>query len=66
MPSYKSAIEWIAYEDDTEFVKDDEPTLSVTATMVADLWHKDHAQVVKDIKAALARMRKFHGSNFVK
>lgn len=59
MARYKDAIEWIALEDDTNFLDDaDNSPLSVTATMVRDLWNKTEQQVRKDILAALARLEK--------
>lgn len=62
MARYRDAIEWIAREDDTDFLDDtetgDEPTLSVTASLVADLFDKTDAEVCADIRAALRRIER--------
>jgi hypothetical protein len=55
MARYQDAIEWIAYNDDTEFLADDEPMLSVSASLVADLWGKTKEQCIADIRRALER-----------
>jgi hypothetical protein len=52
-PSYRQAIQWIAYEDDTDFLNDEKPSLSVTASMVADLYQKTHEQVLKSLYKAV-------------
>ncbi len=57
MARYQDAIEWIAYNDDTQWIGDDKPSLSVTAALVGDLWAKDAAQLIADIRRALARRR---------
>lgn len=49
MARYKDAIEWITQNDDTEWLRDEEPILSVTATLVADLFGKTHEQVINDL-----------------
>lgn len=58
MASYKAAIQWIAEEDDTDFLDDpcDDSMMSVTASMVADLFNKDHDTVRKDLRKALAKL----------
>lgn len=60
MASYKTAIEWIASEDDTDFLDDseDDSAMSVTASMVADLFNKDHATVRTDLRKALKRLER--------
>ncbi len=69
MASYKAALDWIAEQDDTEWIGDyevkeyngdgtwDEPVMSVTATLVADLWKKTPQQLITDLKKALRRVR---------
>jgi hypothetical protein len=54
-PSYKRAIAWIIDNDDTEWLKDEEPTCSVTATFLADMFGLDDQRVTRDLKAALDR-----------
>lgn len=56
MATYNQAIEWIALNDDTDFLDDTEvDTISVTASMVADLFSKDDETVVRDLRRALKR-----------
>lgn len=55
MAKYRSAIEWIAEIDDTEFLEDPNSAMSVTATLVADLWGKTDEQVRADLMAAKRR-----------
>lgn len=54
--SYRDALDWIAANDDTEFMQgeDDEP-LSVTASLVADLWGKSDEEIRRDLLLALRR-----------
>lgn len=61
MARYADAIEWIAYNDDTEWILDEEPSLSVTACLVSDLWGKDKAQFIADLRRALAKRDKENG-----
>lgn len=58
MARYKDAIWWIVANDDTEFLYDAEPKLSVTAYLVADLFKKDDKQVLSDLRAENARQLK--------
>jgi hypothetical protein len=57
--SYQEAIDWIAYNDDTEWAEyegdDSLGTLSVTAMLVADLFGKTWEQVRTDMRRALER-----------
>lgn len=52
-PSFRAAIQWMADNDDTEWLSDEEPTLSVTAALVADLFGAEHERVVKSLRRAL-------------
>jgi hypothetical protein len=59
MARYQDAIEWIAYNDDTDFMDDDEPIhISVTLHLVADLFGKNVDQAVKDLRKAIAKQDK--------
>ena len=50
--SYWRAIEWIVVNDDTDFLDDTEvDTISVTASLVADMFQKDDETVKRDIRA---------------
>ncbi len=51
--SYRAAVTWIAENDDTAWLDDDEPILSVTASMVADLFDKTEVQITGDLRRAL-------------
>jgi hypothetical protein len=53
MARYKDAIEWIARNDDTEWVNDPNGCESVTAALVADLFNKTDEEVRDDIRKAL-------------
>lgn len=59
MARYKDAVDWIAYNDDTEWTRHglDDPSgwLSVTAALVADLFEKDPSVIRADIIKALKR-----------
>lgn len=54
-PSFRAAIQWIADNDDTEWLADDEPILSVTAAFVADLFGSDEARVIRSLRRAIAK-----------
>lgn len=47
---YKAALDWIINNDDTEWLEDDEPIISVTAAFVADIYDVDQNKVVADLK----------------
>ncbi len=57
MAAYRDALEWIAREDDTDWVGQDGACLSVTASLVADLFHKTDEQVTKDLRKLIAKQR---------
>ena len=54
-PSFRAAIQWMADNDDNEWLLDNEPILSVTASLVADLFGAEHERVVKSLRRALAK-----------
>lgn len=56
--SYTRAIEWMALNDDTDWLEDDEPIPSVTASLIADLFGKTDADVVADLRRGIKRLRK--------
>lgn len=49
--SYRRAIDWLAQNDDNEWLKDEpaDQILSVSASLVADLFDKADAQVARDL-----------------
>lgn len=57
MARYADAISWIAWNDDTEWIADEEPSMSVTACLVADMWGKTKDQVIADLWRALAQRK---------
>jgi hypothetical protein len=55
---YQDALFWMAANDDTEWVANNDP-ISVTASLVADLFSKTDEQVREDLtKAVQARQRR--------
>jgi hypothetical protein len=56
-PSFRAAIQWMADNDDTEWLEDDEPILSVTAALVADLFGAEPKRVIRSLRRALAKAR---------
>lgn len=58
MPTYKEAINWIAENDDTDWLHEPNPILSVTASMVADIWKKTESEVIDDIRMQVERSMK--------
>lgn len=61
MARYKDAIDWIALNDDTEWVEYDssqpDGTECISAALVADLFNKTTEQVRADLKQALRRLQ---------
>lgn len=55
MARYRDAIDWIAREDDTEWLENGEDAPSVTASLVADLFGRTDDEVRADIKKAIKR-----------
>ena len=53
-PSYRLAIEWLANNDDTEWLNDEYASVSVTCALVADMFGVDVERVTRDLKRALA------------
>jgi hypothetical protein len=54
-PGYRHAISWMALNDDTEWVDDPEPSLSVTAALVADLFGRTDAEVLASLRREIRR-----------
>lgn len=47
---YKETLDWIIQNDDTEWLHDEEPIASVTATLVADIFQSGNvAKVTEDL-----------------
>lgn len=64
--SYREAIQWMADNDDTEWVEEEEDTLiSVTGALIADIFDVPQERVKDDLRRALdKRARKTGGSSF--
>lgn len=59
--SYADAIEWIALNDDTDWLRDRDADReggqeSVTLCLVADVFGRDLEQAVKDLRRAMKRL----------
>lgn len=55
---YASAIQWIADNDDTEWLWDGKDYLSVSAALVCDLYGKTEQEVARDIRKILLKKEK--------
>lgn len=56
--SYREAIAWLAYNDDTEWLKDTDPVESVSTALVADLFGVDVERVTKDLRRKIKEIQK--------
>lgn len=54
-PGYREAIEWIAGNDDCYWLADESPIISVTASMVRDLFDVTDAKLFADLRRACKR-----------
>ena len=57
-PSYRRALQWIVDNDDTEWLdgdQNDDTPLSVTASLVADLFGHSDEKVERDLRKALKK-----------
>ena len=57
-PSYRRALQWIVDNDDTEWLdgdQNDDAPLSVTASLVADLFGHSDEKVERDLRKALKK-----------
>jgi hypothetical protein len=61
--SYARAIEWIAGNDDNEWLRNERPALSVTAALVADLYGKPEDVLRRDLMRELRHIHpnSWHG-----
>lgn len=46
---YASAIKWLVNNDDTEFLNDLNPALSVAASLVADIYGRTDEEILEDL-----------------
>jgi hypothetical protein len=54
---YREAVYWIAHNDDTEWIRDEEGIVSVTAVLVCDLFDVAEDKLRADLRRALAKGR---------
>jgi hypothetical protein len=47
--SYTAALRWMILNDDTEWLNDDDPAISVTAALVADIYDRTNDEVIRDL-----------------
>ena len=47
--TYEKAVNWIAYEDDSECLDEKEIAQYLTTTLVADVWRVDPNKLAKEI-----------------
>ena len=55
--SYKNAVAWIVANDDTEWLNDQEPIISVSAALVADLFGRDEPEIIADLRREQKRQQ---------
>ena len=55
---YKQAIEWMIRNDDTDFLDDENGCLSVTGSIVADIYGKLSVEVWEDLYKMKNKLRK--------
>lgn len=52
---YSAAIKWLAGNDDTEWLHDEDPIPSVATCLVADIYGRTEKEVTYDLRAAVAK-----------
>jgi hypothetical protein len=50
---YAAAIQWMVDNDDTHWAKDDDPIISVTACLVADIYGRTNEEVISDLRKSM-------------
>lgn len=55
-PSYRRALCWLACNDDCDWVNEDDPAISVSAALVADMFGKSDEVVISDLKAMVRQI----------
>lgn len=54
--SYKEAIEWLAYNDDTQWLTEENRILSVTCCLVADLFDVPREKTADDLEKFMRKV----------
>lgn len=55
--SYREAVRWLAYNDDTQWLNDDDPIESVSTALVADLFGVDVERVTRDLRREVDKIK---------
>lgn len=55
--SYRAAIDWIAVNDDTDWLDHIDACPSVTLSLVADVFGRSDAEAKRDLEAAVRKLR---------
>lgn len=55
--SYADAVEWVALNDDNEWLNDDNGSPSVCASLVSDIFNRSREQVSRDIRKVIEQER---------
>jgi hypothetical protein len=50
---YKKAVAWLAGNDDNEWLRAETPLVSVTASLVMDVFDKSEAELLRDLMKEL-------------
>lgn len=50
---YRDALQWLVNNDDTEWTRENDPIISVTAALVADIYDRTNEEVTADLRKAL-------------
>ena len=56
--AYSSAIHWIAFNDDTEWLDDENGSPSVTVCLVADIFQRSVEEATADVRKIVERDRR--------
>lgn len=56
--SYSEALEWIALNDDTEWLEGENGHPSVSLCLVADVFGREREEAVRDLRRVLANLAK--------
>lgn len=55
MARYRDAIDFVAWNDDTEFLNYEPCHISVTGSLIASLFNKTDEQVIADLRKAVEK-----------
>jgi hypothetical protein len=55
---YRDALDWMLDNDDVSFVEEEDPAISVTGAIVADIYDRTNEEVIEDLRKR--RLRRCH------